>query len=86
MYVFVVETGVDHTMLGCWSWVLVGAGEGGDVKLTRIVVVYQPCNPGPNSKETDVFEQQQCYFETRGDLRLPWFIFTEHLVAQLHKW
>ncbi len=61
MPTFVANTGVDHTMLGCWSWVLVGAGKGGGVKLTRIVVAYQPCEPGPNLKGTTALEQQLRY-------------------------
>ncbi len=85
MSAFVVNTGVNHTMLGCWSWALVCAGEGGGAKLARMVVAYQPCEPGPNSKGSTVFEQQLRYFEARGDFRSPRSIFTEHLVAQLLK-
>ena len=40
--VSVIETGCDYHKLGRWTWILVGEGQ----KRTRIIVAYQPCNPG----------------------------------------
>jgi len=79
---FVLATGSDHTNLGRWSWVLVGSEQ----KKTRIVVAYQPCEPGRNAKGLTVFEQQKRYFEARGDFRSPRTIFAEQLIAQLRRW
>ena len=79
---FVLDTGVDFTGLGRWSWILVGSQE----KRTRIVVAYQPCKPGTNSKGFTVFEQQQRYVEPKGDFRSPRIIFFEQLVPQLLMW
>ena len=86
MSAFIIDTGVDHTELGRWSWILVGAGAGDDTQLTRIVAAYQPCEPGANSKGSTVFEQQQRCFEARGDFRLPRTIFFDHLIADLKRW
>ena len=38
MSAYVIDTGVDNTGLGRWSWILVGAGEGDQMTTTRIVV------------------------------------------------
>ena len=78
----VIDTGQDHTGLGRWSWILVGHG----TQRTRIVTAYQPCSPPKSSKGFTVFEQQQRYFEPKGDLRSPRTIFMEHLIAQLKVW
>ena len=65
MLAHVLDTGVDCTGLGRWSWVCVGASEGDNVTITRIVVAYQPCEAETNSKGKRVFEQQQQYFEAK---------------------
>ena len=81
MSAFVVDTGVDDSKLGRWSWSLMGAAGNEEKKMTRVVVAYQPCKPGKNTKGTTVFEQQQRYFEARGDFCLPRTIFVEQLAA-----
>ena len=80
---YVLATGVDSTGLGRWSWILHGAGEGNDLRKTRVVVAYQPCEPGKNSKGKTTFEQHQQYFEQKGDFWSPRTIFYEQLFAQL---
>lgn len=75
----VLDSGVDYTGLGRWSWQLIGKG---DVK-TRVVVAYQPSDKSLGSKGFKVFDQQARYFEARGDFRSPRTIFYEQLVAQL---
>ena len=58
---YVLDTGVDYTGLGRWSWILVGLAE----KTTRIVVVCQTCVPNKDNKGMTVFEENQQYFEAR---------------------
>ena len=53
----VVEYGTEETELGRWSWILVGLGE----PKMRVVVAYNPCEQGPNSKGSTVFKQQQSF-------------------------
>ena len=74
---YVLDTGVDDTGLGRWSWIRLGAGVGEAMTITRIVVAYQPCEPGCNSKGKTVFEQHQRYFEAKGDFRSPRTIIHE---------
>ena len=78
----VVSVGTDETDLGQWSWILVGLGE---VK-TRIIVAYNPCEPGKNDKRTTVVEQQERYFEQRGVFTSPRTLFYEQLSSQLLEW
>ena len=49
---FVIESGCDLTGLGRCSWQLVGKGE----TCTRVVVAYQPSDPGSNSKGFTVWD------------------------------
>jgi len=78
----VIDSGADYTGLGRWCWQLVGKGG----KQTRIVVAYQPCEKNANSKGFTTCEQQERYFEPRGDFRSPRTIFYEQLVTQLLLW
>ncbi len=73
---FVIESGCDLTGLGRWSWQLVGKGE----TRTRVMVAYQPSNPGSNSKGFTVWDQHRRYFKPRGDFRSPRTILFKHLV------
>ena len=82
MCTFVLDSGTDYTGLGRWSWQLLGKGN----TKTRVVVAYNPCTPGRDSKGFTVFEQQQRYFESIGDFRSPRTIFYKQLVAQLLLW
>jgi hypothetical protein len=62
----VVKTGVDQYSLGRWCWIKVGSRE----KKTQIVMMYQPSGTGTtNSAGTTMREQQEQYFEARGDIR-----------------
>jgi hypothetical protein len=77
---FVTETGSDSTGLGRWTWVYVG--EGG--KLTRVIMVYQPC--GTKSRLTmgeTVWDQHTRYFEARGEIRDPRTMFKADLLQLL---
>ena len=57
----------------------------GEVK-TRIIVAYDPCEPGNNSRGTTVFEQQERYFEERGVFTSPRTLFYEQLISQMVEW
>jgi hypothetical protein len=79
----VVETGVDHYVLGQWCWMRVGSGD----KKTRIVMAYQPSGSrSSNTAGTTVCEQHEQYFEARGDLKSAKAIFFEQLITQLVVW
>ena len=79
----VVETEVDHYNLGQWLWMKVDSGD----KKTRIVMAYQPSgSSSTNLAGTMVREQQEQYFEARGNLRSARLIFFEQLIAQLVVW
>ena len=78
----VVDSGVDHTGLGQWCWQLIGKGR----TLTLVVVVYQPCDKNKDSKGFTTFQQQERYFEARGDFRSPRTILFEQLISQLLIW
>ena len=70
----VVDTGTDETGLGIWSWILVGLGK----SKPRIVVVYNPYEPGKDSKGSSVLEQQERYFEAQGNFTSPCTLFHQH--------
>ena len=76
------SSGSDYTGLGRWCWQLIKKGD----KTTRVVVAYQPGEPGRDSKGYTVFEQHQRYFEARGDFRSPRTIFFQQLISQLLLW
>jgi hypothetical protein len=79
----VVESGVNPSGLGRWSWLKVGSGD----KRTRIVMAYQLSgSKSTNSAGTTVREQHKRYFEARGNLRSTRTIFFEQLIAQLIVW
>ena len=79
---FVIDSGVDHTGLGRWSWQMIGKGD----TVTVVVAAYQPCEKNKNSKGYTTFEQHERYFEPKGDFRSPRTIFFEQLVSQLRLW
>ena len=53
---------------------------------TQIIVAYNLCEPGKNSKGTTVFEQQEGYFEERGVFTSPRTLFYEQLINQMVEW
>ena len=56
-------------------------------KKVRIMVAYQPSAlENKNTKGFTGFEQQERYFESRGDGRSPQTIFYDQLVTQLRIW
>ena len=57
----------------------------GDVQ-TRIIVDYNPYDPGKNSKGTTVFEQQERFFEQKGIFTSPRTLFYEQLTSQMVEW
>jgi hypothetical protein len=79
----VFETGVDLYGLGHWCWLKVGSGD----KTTRIVLAYQPSGSRlSNSVGTTLQEQQEQYFEARGNLHPARTLFFEQLITQLVIW
>ena len=63
---FVKEVGTNSSGLEHWSWVYVG----GDSKLTRIIVTYQPGNPRKRKMMGEtVWDQHLRYFEATGEMR-----------------
>jgi hypothetical protein len=78
-----VETGVDPYSLERWCWMKVGSRE----KKTWIAMIYQPSGTSTtNSAGTTVREQQEKYFEARGDIMPAQIIFFDQLIAQLVVW
>ncbi len=80
---FVTAVGSNASSLGCWSWIYTSGGG----KSTRIVVAYQPCNPGRRGTRVEmVWDQHLQYFEVRGEIRDPRSMFRLALVSLLHRW
>jgi hypothetical protein len=75
-------SGINTTGLGRWSWLHVGGGG----KTTRIVSVYQPCQPSKMSRGDTVWEQHRRYFESRGEVRNPRVMFLTDLMSLLRRW
>ena len=69
----VTETGVDDTGLGRFSWMKLSGGG----KTTRVVTVYNPCEPQGETAGTTTWDQQASYFEAKGDGRSPRTILFE---------
>ena len=78
----VSETGSDPTGLGRWTWLKLGSGR----PTTRVICGYLPCKPGRSSRGRTVWEQQQRYFESKGDFRYPSTIFVEDIIGAITKW
>jgi hypothetical protein len=74
-----IDSGINTTGLGRWCWVCVGLGS----KKTRIVMAYQPSNPGSSSAGTTVKDQHSRYFCALGNARSLCTIFFKQLVSQL---
>ena len=74
---YVLDRGVDETQLGRYCWTLLGGGG----KSTLVVTVYVPGKPGAESAGLRAWDQQQRYFEGKGDARPPDEILREDLVT-----
>jgi len=57
----------------------------GKVK-TRIIMAYNPCEPGKNANGTTVFEQHERYFDQKGVFTSPRTLFYDQLTDQLLIW
>jgi hypothetical protein len=90
---FVQETGVDRTGLGCWSWVRVGTVD----HSTWIISAYQPCDltetrtstldtSGKMKRSCTVWAQHVHYLQKRGIFNDPRMAFCQRLITQLKHW
>ena len=79
---FVVDSGVDHTDLGRWSWYLL---EGSPGHRTRVISAYAPCGNAACDTST-VYQQHMRYIWEKGLKTNPKKMFADDLLAVIRRW
>ena len=82
MAAFVIDSGIDHTGLGGWSWYLV---EGQPGHVTYLIAAYAHCG-NTRIGEATVYEQQERFIEEKILKTNPQTIFCEGILGVLRRW